>query len=218
MKSRTTICWSWETLGLCQSQEVNAEGKVYIPDNSRAVELDVEDVAVVQSFELADYLPGLDVPDFDATIVATADKTTAERVIRQGADEHGVASECAEAFPSGRTPDLDLAVVRARHDEVILQSRHEGEWNDRTRQRTLNSMQANPRSWASNVRMRSPLVMSHRIILPSPLALANRFPWTPTALTGPSCPRNAQCNVSVVRFHTSTEASFPLNILHKHMP
>ena len=51
--------------------------------------------------------------------------------------------------------------------------------------RTLNSMQANPLSWPSNVLRRSPVVISHIIIFPSPLALTTLLPWSPTAFTGP---------------------------------
>jgi hypothetical protein len=75
---------------------------------------------------------------------------------------------------------------------------------------TLNSIQAKPRSCPSNVRIRSPLVISQSIIFPSPLALTILSFCRPMALTGPSCPRSVLTHSKVFRSHTRIEASLEL--------
>lgn len=76
-------------------------------------------------------------------------------------------------------------------------------------------MHAKPRSCPSKILRRSPDVMSHSIILPSPLALTTLLSCMPIAFTGPSCPRNVQWSCRVLRFHTRMSASFELEDGHR---
>ena len=73
-----------------------------------------------------------------------------------------------------------------------------------------NSMHANPRSWPSKVRRRSPEGMSHSMIFPSPDALTTLSSWSPTALTGPSCPDNVLKGWRLARSHTRMWVSLEL--------
>lgn len=90
-------------------------------------------MAVMQPAELANDFASLHIPDLDATIVAATDESTAERVVRQRANKHVVSREGPQAFPSGGAPDLDLAIVRARYDQVALQERSVGNHVERTK-------------------------------------------------------------------------------------
>ena len=73
-----------------------------------------------------------------------------------------------------------------------------------------NSMHANPRSWPSKVRKRSPVGMSQSMILPSPDALTTLSSWSPTALTGPSCPDNVWKGWRLARSQTRMWVSLEL--------
>ena len=184
----------------------------HTPNDPTVVELDVEDVARVAPAELAHHLARVQVPDLDRLVVAPAHEPPAPRVERQRAHEEVVPGQRPQACASVRVPHLDLAVVGAGDDEVLLHKRKsQKEGSDSGDEgRTLNSMQARPRSWPSNVRRRAPVTTSQRIILPSPLALTTLFPCSPTAFTGPSCPRSVQCKLSVWRSQTRMRASLEL--------
>ena len=91
MKSSTTICWSWDTLIRYQYRFL-AGKTLNEPDNSTAIELDIENMAVMKSAELADNLSRLDVPDFDTTVVTSADESAAKRIVGQGPDKHIMSS------------------------------------------------------------------------------------------------------------------------------
>ena len=93
----------------------------HAPDNPRAIEFDVKDMAVILPSEFADHLPSTPVPDLDCAVIAPTDKTPAQRIEREGTHEVVVRCERAEALARIRVPYLDLLVVRARHDEVFLE-------------------------------------------------------------------------------------------------
>ena len=99
------------------------------------VELDVEDVARVAPAELAHHLARVQVPDLDRLVVAPAHEPPAPRVERQRADEVVVARQRAQARAGVRVPHLDLAVVRAGDDEIVLNgSQAQGQTTPRRRQ------------------------------------------------------------------------------------
>ena len=77
-------------------------------------------MTVVESSELPDNLAGLHVPDLDTPVIATTHQTTAQRIVREGADEHLMADERAQTLACGCAPDFDLAIVRTGDDEVTL--------------------------------------------------------------------------------------------------
>jgi hypothetical protein len=87
---------------------------ILVPNNTTTIKLDVENVTIMESSKLSDHLPGLDIPDLNATVVATTDQSTTQRVVRQRTHEHLMSDKCVEAFTSGRAPNFDLAIVRAR--------------------------------------------------------------------------------------------------------
>lgn len=123
-----------------------------------------------------------------------------------------MSGKSAQAFTRGRVPNFDLAIIRSGNDKITLHKTMSSS-QAKANKLTLNSIQARPRSCASNVRKRSPLAISQSIIFPSPDALARRLPWTPTAFTGPSWPRNDRCSARVDRSHMKIAASLPLSKL-----
>ena len=83
----------------------------HAPNNPRAIEFDVKDMAVVLPSELADHLPSTPVPDLDRAVIAPTDKTPAQRIEREGTHEVVVRCERAEALARRCAPDFDFTVV-----------------------------------------------------------------------------------------------------------
>jgi hypothetical protein len=91
------------------------------PNNPSNIKLDVEDMTDVIVLNLSDELASVEVPDLDGLVVACADESATNWVERESTNEQVVTGESSNAFPAGSGPDFDLAVVRARDDQVILE-------------------------------------------------------------------------------------------------
>lgn len=62
---------------------MHVETRTYVvPNDSRAIELDVENVAKVKISELPNHLAGLDIPDLDRTVITAANESSTQWLVR----------------------------------------------------------------------------------------------------------------------------------------
>lgn len=113
------------------------------PNNSPHIKSHIKYMTRMDIFELSDHLTYLpisrillhdqrkrplttsQIPQLDGLVVARADQPPTPWVKRQCSHKCFVSHKRAKTLPSRRGPYLDLAVIRARDNQIILHTRKE---------------------------------------------------------------------------------------------
>lgn len=92
----------------------------FSPDDTTPVELDIENMTYMTPFEFSHHLPSLQIPHLHRPIIAPTHQPTTLGIKGQRTNQHIVTNESPETFTSGGRPNLHLAIVRARNNDIIL--------------------------------------------------------------------------------------------------